>query len=461
MDIKRAKEEIKKSINAYLTKTPQGEYQIPSVRQRPIFLMGPAGIGKTAIVEQVARECNVALVSYTITHHTRESAVGIPFVDKKYYKKEPYSVTQYTISEIIGSVYDKINRTDAEEGILFVDEINCISDSLAPTILQFLQCKTFGNHKIPDGWIVVAAGNPPEYNKSVHEFDVVTLDRVKKIDVEVNYDVWKEYAYNNRVHGAILSYLELNRDDFYIVEADTFDKKFVTARGWEDLSVMLRMYEDKGYEVDYEFITQYLQYPPIAERFAKYYELYSSVSVDTNADNPDYVHEQIYHIIDDLTGRFCEADLEQKYVQNIDKMFIKVREIYETSNENIRTDTNKVTVDAERELDKKLAAGLISGNDLAALRGAIRYITDSALRFGIGANFSFFSTDAFEGMQEDFDIIKNKMHLAVEDADSTMKNYFSYFVRTFGKGKDYDFLVGELSLNQYVRDNLCKVTDYE
>ena len=42
---------------------------------------------------------------------------------------------------------------------------------------SFLQCKTFGNHKIPDGWLIVAAGNPPEYNKSVREFDVVTMDR--------------------------------------------------------------------------------------------------------------------------------------------------------------------------------------------------------------------------------------------------------------------------------------------
>ena len=40
--------------------------------------MGPPGIGKTQIMEQAARECGVALVAYTITHHTRQSAVGLP-----------------------------------------------------------------------------------------------------------------------------------------------------------------------------------------------------------------------------------------------------------------------------------------------------------------------------------------------------------------------------------------------
>ena len=76
MNIKRAKQEIKDCIEAYLLKDERGEYVIPPVRQRPLFLIGPPGIGKTQIMEQVARECRVGLVSYTITHHTRQSAIG-------------------------------------------------------------------------------------------------------------------------------------------------------------------------------------------------------------------------------------------------------------------------------------------------------------------------------------------------------------------------------------------------
>ena len=49
---------------------------------------------------------------------------------------------------------------EKKEGILFIDEINCVSETLAPTMLQLLQNKQFGNHRIPDGWILVAAGNP-------------------------------------------------------------------------------------------------------------------------------------------------------------------------------------------------------------------------------------------------------------------------------------------------------------
>ena len=47
MNIKRAKEEIKNTIEAYLLKDSFGEYVIPAIRQRPVLLMGPPGVGKT------------------------------------------------------------------------------------------------------------------------------------------------------------------------------------------------------------------------------------------------------------------------------------------------------------------------------------------------------------------------------------------------------------------------------
>ena len=187
MNIKRAKEEIKRTVQAYLQKDEFGNYKIPPVNQRPILLIGPPGIGKTAIMEQVARECEIGLVSYTITHHTRQSAIGLPFIEEKTFGGKEYHVTEYTMSEIIASVYEKIEQTGLKEGILFLDEINCVSETLAPTMLQFLQGKTFGNHKVPDGFIIVSAGNPPEYNRSVREFDIVTLDRVRKMEIEEDF----------------------------------------------------------------------------------------------------------------------------------------------------------------------------------------------------------------------------------------------------------------------------------
>ena len=289
MNIKQAKQEITNTLRAYLARDDLGNYLIPAVRQRPILLMGPPGVGKTQIMEQVAAETGVGLVAYTITHHTRQSAVGLPFIEKRTYGGEKFSVTEYTMSEILASVYRLMERTGLREGILFLDEINCVSETLAPMMLQFLQCKTFGNQRLPEGWLIAAAGNPPEYNRSVRDFDVVTLDRVKRIDVREDFAVWKEYARGRGVHGAVVSYLDIKKDNFYRVETTAEGLEFATARGWEDLSELICAYENLGLRVSREVVGQYIQMPRIAKDFANYLDLY-------------YKYQRTYHVEDILKG---------------------------------------------------------------------------------------------------------------------------------------------------------------
>ena len=141
MDIQRAKEEIKRAVQAYLATDDIGRPLIPAVRQRPILLMGPPGVGKTQIMEQIAQECDIALVAYTITHHTRQSAVGLPFIRERNYGGRTRSVTEYTMSEIIASVYAAMERTGKKNGILFLDEINCVSETLAPRCGNFCSAR--------------------------------------------------------------------------------------------------------------------------------------------------------------------------------------------------------------------------------------------------------------------------------------------------------------------------------
>lgn len=298
MNIYDAKQEIKNTLKIYLKKNDFGEYAISRVKQRPVLLIGAPGLGKTAIMSQIAEETGVGLVSYSITHHTRQSAIGLPFINDRMYGDQCYKITEYTMSEIIASVYETMEQTGKKEGILFIDEINCASETLAPTMLQFLQLKQFGQHKVPEGWIVVAAGNPPEYNKSVKEFDTVTLDRIKMIHVEANYKVWKKYAYEYRVHNAIISYLDINENNFYKVENTVDGKEIVTARGWDDLSQVINLYEESSIPVTKSLVMQYIQHKDVATHFTNYYELYNKYKKD-------------YHIDDILAGTINQKDRDK------------------------------------------------------------------------------------------------------------------------------------------------------
>ena len=188
------------------------------------------------------------------------------------------------MSEIIASVYDVMAQSGIREGILFLDEINCVSETLAPSMLQFLQYKIFGRHQVPEGWVIVTAGNPPEYNKSVREFDVVTMDRLKILEVEADYAAWREYAKERGVHTAILNYLDMKKEDFYQVETTVKGKSYITARGWEDLSEMLKLYEEEQITAEESFVGQYLRNDRVVKEFTAYYDLYRKYQNDYKAE---------------------------------------------------------------------------------------------------------------------------------------------------------------------------------
>ncbi len=85
MDIRQAKEELRRMVLAYTERTEDGQLRIPMLHQRPALLMGPPGVGKTAILSQLADELHIGLVAYTMTHHTRQSALGLPLIREKQY----------------------------------------------------------------------------------------------------------------------------------------------------------------------------------------------------------------------------------------------------------------------------------------------------------------------------------------------------------------------------------------
>ncbi len=468
MNIKRAKEEIINAIKAYLAKDDLGQYRIPVVRQRPLFLMGAPGIGKTAIMEQVARECGIGLVAYSITHHTRQSAIGLPFISHKEYSGKEYAVTEYTMSEIIAAVYNKIEETGLQEGILFIDEINCVSETLAPAMLQFLQAKTFGSHKVPEGWVIVAAGNPPEYNKSVREFDVVTLDRVKKIDVEPDFATWKAYAWKQGLHSAILSYLEIKKNHFYTVETTVDGKRFVTARGWEDLSNILQVYETLDITADELTIYQYLQHKKIAKDFANYLDLYRKYRND-------------YHIDDILAGKYTTSAVqklqEAPFDERLSVMGLLLSRLTEYFTNAYQTDLYTVTLHScLKELKERYESAYCAETPWETLNVALLAEKQEAFTRNQKAGLfdkiqektellvlQTLENDTKEAKQnnlhekiEVFDFIKQRFSTiiqqredAIATASAALDCAFGFLEETFGAGQEMVIFITELTNNYY------------
>ena len=244
MNIREAIRQTELALRAYGARDAQGLPLIPLAAQRPIYLLGAPGVGKTEAAAEVARRLDVGLVSYTLTHHTRQSALGLPQIVRRSFGGAETAVTEYTMSEIVAGVYRYMEQTGRTRGILFLDEINCVSETLLPAVMELLQHKRFGEHRVPEGWSIVCAGNPEKFNRSARAFDPAAMDRVRVLRVEPELDAWLEYAAETGVQPVIRSYLRLSPEEFCRIEPDGA----ITPRSWTDLSRMLSAMEALGEE---------------------------------------------------------------------------------------------------------------------------------------------------------------------------------------------------------------------
>ena len=433
-------------MQAYLATDDIGRPLIPAVRQRPILLMGPPGVGKTQIMEQIAQECDIALVAYTITHHTRQSAVGLPFIRERNYGGHTRSVTEYTMSEIIASVYAAMERTGKKNGILFIDEINCVSETLAPTMLQFLQCKTFGNQAVPGGWVIVA-----------------------------KLSVWQDYARAHRLHPAVTAYLELRPQHFYKIENDVDGVQFVTARGWEDLSAYLQAADRLALPVDEGVIGQYLRHPEVARDFAAYWVLYRKYHEDYGVE--DILQGKPY---DAVIARAMDASFDERIslvsllLAGLNTRFADARAMgavtdacYQQLRSFKRTlsqqpDADPADLFAERcdayraKLEADKTAGALLPDEAAARTRTLALLTawSRSLDNGLDAD------EAFDTVRGAFNTQVQRREEAVSAASNALEFAFDFMEQAFEDGQEMVVFVNELALGPdsapFLAENDCE-----
>lgn len=459
MNIKEAKEEIKNTVKAYLVKDEYGSYLIPQNKQRPVFLMGPPGIGKTEIMSQIASELGIGMLSYSMTHHTRQSALGLPLIKQKTFFGKEFDVSEYTMSEIIAEVYELMENSGVMNGILFLDEVNCVSETLMPIMLQFLQYKVFGSHKVPEGWIIVTAGNPPEYNDSVKEFDIATWDRLKRIDVEPDFKVWKEYAYNAGVHAAIITYLEIKENNFYKIESTVDGKSFVTARGWDDMSRMIKAYEANKIPVGITLVSQYIQNKKIARDFSNYYELFQKYKSDYqindilngNANEKiisratsakfDERFSLIGLLLDAIRNNSENVISEETAITKITAMLKQVNKTYQ-KDKDIKKSFDIVYKNEENERSKKEKANNLSSEDKKLFSQIQKYLNEY-LKVALKNN-----DDAFIVIKKHHKDNVDKFKKIINQCRNYIDNSIKFCEKAFGsESQEILIMITELTVN--------------
>lgn len=461
MNIKEAKIQIENAIRSYLLKDEYGDYLIPLERQRPVFLMGPPGIGKTAIMDQIAQEMHVNLVSYAMTHQTRESAIGQPMIVEKNFIGKDVKVSESTMSEVIANIYETMEETGIKEGILFLDEINCVDQSIAPMMLQFLQYKIFGKHQIPEGWVVTTAGNPPEFNRAVTDFDIATLDRLKKVDCVADFGCWKEFALKAQIHTSIITYLTEFPENFYGIDStESGSQSFVTARAWEDMSDMMILHEEGGVPVDIILIEQYVQNPNIAVDFCDFYNYFNEVKDayrigDILAGNaPEAIKRQAASagdeekaiLLDILTAETSGA---MQYSREFTRLLTEMLPLLQDSVERLgdgfsnREIFSQLIMRRQRDLDKMITARVISASHKKVERWIIHHLED----FMDSTTKARDNTRAIIMTMQMFEERVSKAKAITQSAVSIFYNTVKFLIEVYGTGNELLTVFNNLYIN--------------
>ena len=292
--IMEAKTHIKNIAREYLFKDANGNYVMQERNRQPIYLEGAPGIGKTEVVEQVSKELGIGYVGSSLAHLTRNTLLGLPVIEEL---GDGRKYTTYTMPEPLAKVYKKVEQ-GYREGILLLDEFASTSETLMPTMLGFLQTKNIGVHTLPEGWIIVLCGNPPEYNRTARKFDCAVLDRIRKITIEFDVKAFIAYGKEIGLEKIILDYLEVQPNHAYRCAEHGGEKELVTCRGWENLSHAYSIYKKLEQPIDLQMVKQFIKSDEIADSFMAYVK---QCKVGVSIDEMDEI----------LRGRGYEKNLEK------------------------------------------------------------------------------------------------------------------------------------------------------
>jgi MoxR-like ATPase len=191
---------------------------------RPVFIWGPPGIGKSALVEQFAVEVGLDCVSLIGSQLAPEDLIGVPRIEN---------------DRSIFCPPRMIARDDPY--VLFVDELNACTFEVQKAFYSLINDRRLGEYRLPEGSVVVGAGNRAQDQAIVKPMSSALLNRMLHVELKPTARDWLQWAYAQGVHEWIISYVETRPDHLWVVPPKV-EETFTTPRSWHILSDALRAY---------------------------------------------------------------------------------------------------------------------------------------------------------------------------------------------------------------------------
>lgn len=199
-------------------------------KQRPVFLWGPPGIGKSDIVHQIGKNINAHVIDVRLSLWEPTDIKGIP-----YFNSNDNTMVWAPPSELPSAEM----AAQHESIILFLDEMNSAAPSVQAAAYQLILNRKVGTYSLPDNVFIVAAGNREADKGVTYRMPAPLANRFVHLEMAVNFDDWFAWAADNRIHKDVVGYLTFSKKDLYDFDPKSPSRSFATPRSWSFVSELI------------------------------------------------------------------------------------------------------------------------------------------------------------------------------------------------------------------------------
>ena len=199
-------------------------------KQRPVFLWGPPGIGKSEVVAGIAKEMGGLMIDLRLAQMEPTDLRGIPFYNKEIGRMD-WGAPIDLPDEELAKQYPII--------VLFLDEMNSAASSIQASAYQLILNRAVGKYKLPDNVVMVAAGNRESDKGVTYRMPAPLANRFVHLEMRVDHASWEEWAVKNKIHQDVIGYCGFAKQDLYDYDPRSSSRSFATPRSWTFVSELL------------------------------------------------------------------------------------------------------------------------------------------------------------------------------------------------------------------------------
>lgn len=199
-------------------------------KQRPLFLWGPPGIGKSELVEGITNDLGGIMYDLRLAQCDPTDVRGIPYFNQELCLMDWAPPIDLPSAEVAAQ-YPIV--------VLFLDEMNSAAPSVQSAAYQLILNRRIGKYVLPDNVVMVAAGNREGDKGVTYRMPSPLANRFVHLEMKCDYDSWLQWATENRIHKDVIGYISFAKQDLSDFDPKSISRSFATPRSWTFVSELL------------------------------------------------------------------------------------------------------------------------------------------------------------------------------------------------------------------------------